>query len=48
MIVKKSSIPITPPESPNSKASPKSTGLPLSGLNSFDRFMKKIKRNHLH
>jgi len=43
MIVKKSSNPITPPESPNSKASPKSTGLSLSGLNSFDRFMKKNK-----
>ena len=44
MIVKKSSNPITPPESPNSKASPKSTGLSLSGLNSFDRFMKKNKK----
>jgi len=44
MVVKNISNPITPPESPNSKASPKSTGLSLSGLNSFDRFMKKNKK----
>ena len=44
MVVKNISNPITPPESPNSKASPKSTGLSSSGLNSFDRFMRKNKK----
>lgn len=44
MVIKNVSNPITPPESPISKASPKSTGLSLSGLNSFDRFMKKNKK----
>ena len=43
MVVKNISNPITPPESPNSKVSSKSDGLSSSGLNSFDRFMKKNK-----
>ena len=44
MVVKNISNPITPPESPNSKVSSKSDGLSSSGLNSFDRFMKKNKK----
>ena len=44
MIVKNISNPITPPESPNSKINSKSTGLSLSGTNSFDRFMRKNKK----
>lgn len=44
MVVKNISNPITPPESPNSKVSSNSDGISSSGLNSFDRFMRKNKK----